>query len=221
MENSLKEESPDSKKDSKFKFQLNINRESVYAFLLLAIVNWISHFLYFMRFGLYEDDFANVGIYLGVKFPHLIDVITNRLSGWIQGHPFAFLPVLFTYIGELFGGLHFLYVIAFLIVTLNAFLLYKILKKVFPVSYILAITGALAFSLYPPDTTKLYLLHAFVLQMAITFFLTAALLYLNNKKTLAYITIMFAIFTYESPFMLFFGVPFLKVSGTRNSEKST
>lgn len=209
MENLAKEEFSDSKNKNKFKFQLNVKKESVYVLLLLALVNWVSHFLYFKRFGLYEDDFGNIGINLGINFQNLLNLISYYLEHWHQGHPLAFLPAMFTYIGGLTGSFYFLYVIAFLIVTVNSFMMYKILNKVFPESSILAITGALAFCLFPPDTTKLYLLHVFVLQMAIAFFLTATLLYLNNKKVLAYLTIILAIFSYESPFMLFFGVPFL------------
>lgn len=196
-----------SKHNSGFDKKLKFN--NFHVFLLLALVNWVSHFLYFMRFGLYEDDYANIGIYLGVNLEQLVKVISNRLTDWIQGHPFAFLPVLFLYIGDLIGGFQFLYVIAFLIVTLNSYLVYKVLKKIIPESSLLAIAGALVFSLSPSDTTKLFLQHVFVLQISITFFLSATLLYLNNKKILAYIIIMFAILTYESPFMLFFGVPFL------------
>ena len=183
--------------------------ENVKVFILLASINWLSHFLYFKGFGLYEDDYANVGIFFGIDLPHLLKVISNRLTIWTEGHPLAFLPVLFLYISELTGGFHFLYVIAFLIVTINSFLVYKVLKKIIPESYVLAIAGALAFCLSPSDTTKLYLQHAFILQMSIMFFLSATLLYLNNKKVLAYLTIILSIFTYESPFMLFFGVPFL------------
>ena len=211
MVNSGKEIVHESEKGKSFKFNLNTEKKSIYVFFLLAVINWISHFLYFMRFGLYEDDFANIGIYFGINFSQLVNIILDRLSGWIQGHPFAFLPVLFTYIAELLGGFHFLYVIAFIIVTINSFLIYKILKKVFPESSILAISGAIAFSLFPPDTTKLYLLHAFVLQVSMTFFLTATIFYLNNKKVWAYLIIIFSLFTYESPFMLFFGIPFLNL----------
>lgn len=182
---------------------------NIYVFLFLALINWVSHFLYFKRFGLYEDDYANVGIFLGIDLPHLLKVITNRLTVWTEGHPLAFLPVLFLYIGELLGGFQFLYVIALIIVTLNSFLVYKILKKIIPESFVLAIAGALLFSISPSDTTKLYLQHVFILQISLTFFLSATLLYLNNRKALAYLTIILSMFTYESPFMLFFGVPFL------------
>lgn len=208
MENLEIGKSVDPKNKSNFKFQ--IKKETVYVLLLLALVNWVSHFLYFMRFGLYEDDFFNIGMNLGISYQQLLNIISSRLTHWLQGHPLSFLPVLFTYIGEMLGSFHFLYILAFLIVTLNSFLMYKLLKKVFPESLILAVTGAIAFCLFPPDTTKLYLLHAYISQISITFFFIATLFYLNNKKILAYLTVILVIFTYEAPFMVFFGVPFLK-----------
>lgn len=212
MENLGEQKFSDSKKKNNIEFFFNFNskRKSVYVLLLLAIVNWVSHFLYFMRFGLYEDDFYNIGRNLGNNFQQLTIVISNHLTNWEQGRPFLFLFPLFTYISDMLGGLYFMYVIAFLIVTINSFMMYKLLVKIFPQSSILTITGALAFCLFPPDTTKLYLLHALFLQVSITFFLAASLLYLNNKKILSYLTITLAILTYESPFMVFFGVPFLK-----------
>jgi len=211
MENLVKEDISDSKNKDVFKFQLKIKKESVYVLILLALVNWVSHFLYFRRFGLYEDDYSNIPLHFDQNFTELMQFIIFRLTHWLQGHPLSFMPGLFTFVGkEISEGLSILYVIVFIIITINSFLVYNILKKIFPSSKLFAISGALIFCLFPPDTTKLYLLHGFVAQMAVAYLFISTLLYLNNKKILAYLTIILAIFTYEAPFMVFFGVPFLK-----------
>lgn len=198
-----------------------MKKNSFKVFLLLFITNWISHFLYFKRFGLYEDDYGSLIPKSIPETNRILDLVIFRMTNWIQGHPLAFIPNLFSYISDCFGGnIYFLYLIAFIIVLINSFLMYKVLKKVFPDSELFAISGALIFTLFPPDTTKLYLLHAYVLQFSLMFFLIATILYLSNHKKLCYLVLLGSLFSYESAFVIFLGVPFLKGSWDKKFRKN-
>jgi len=211
MENLAKEEFSDSKSKNNSKFQTGNKKRSAYVLLLLALVNWVSHFLYFKRMGFYEDDYVNFPSHFGQNLSDILMHIEFHATHWWQGHPLAFVPGVFTFVGqEISEGISILYVIAFIIVTVNSFLMYKILKKVFPASEIFAVTGALMFCLFPSDTIKGYLLGAYVLQTSLMYLLIATLLYLKGWKKLSYLAILMTLFSYESTFMVFFAVPLLK-----------
>lgn len=195
--------------------QLKIKKNklnSLKVLTILVLTNLISHFLYFKRFGLYEDDYYNIEVHNSLSYKQLAELILYRLKNFqlFDGHPLSFVPNVYTFFADKLGGqIYFLYIFAFIVVTINAILIFKILKKVFPESELFAIAGALMYILYPPDTAKIFLLTAFVLQGSIMYFLIATLLYLNNWKKISYFVIFICLLSYESPFMLFFGVPLL------------
>ena len=191
------------------------NSLKVLAFLALTI--WVAHFFYFRYFGLYEDDYAYISEPLGW---HLSDLLayTRVFVDWPQGRPIGFfLPHFLAFIGAQLGGLHVIYIIGFVVVILNAFLFYSLLKMLS--SEALAVIGALAFGLFPADTTHTFLMHALGLQTSLTFLLLASLCYLAGKRVLPYLIILGSLLTYESPFMVFLGVPLLKSRWDRSLVK--
>ena len=174
----------------------------------LAFTVWIAHSFYFRHFGLYEDDYAHVAPAMGWDLPALLRHARVFVT-WPLGLPIHFfLPALFSFIGTRLGGLHIVYIIGFIIVTLNAFLFYTILEHTG--SEALALTGALAFCLFPADTTQTFLVHALALQTSLTCLLIASLCYLSGKGKISYLVISVALLLYESPFMVFLGIPLLK-----------
>jgi len=187
-------------------------KKPILVLLLLAFTNWVAHYFYFRRFGLYEDDYFNTVFHLTQNLDQLLYFIEYRLTHWIQGHAFTFIQPLFSFIIARVGDLHSLYIFAFIIVTANSFLFYKILKVLFKESEIFAVVGALAYVLFPPDTTKTLLICAFQLQVSFMFFLISTLLYLKGWKKLSYFIIPLCLLTYESPFMLFFAVPLFQAA---------
>jgi hypothetical protein len=184
------------------------DKNSLKTLAFLALTIWVAHFFYFRYFGLYEDDYAYISEPLGWHLSDLLDY-AKVFVDWPQGRPIGFfLPHLLSFIGAQLGGLHAIYIIGFVIVTLNAFLFYSLLKRVS--SEAMAVIGALAFCLFPADTTHTFLMHALGLQTSLTFLLIASLCYLSGKRVLPYLVILGSLLTYESPFMVFWGVPLLK-----------
>jgi hypothetical protein len=123
-----------------------------------------------------------------------------------QGRPLGFfLPDLLSFVGDKLGGLDGIYLLGFLIVTLNTFLCYRLLRTRVPLAP--AVVGAAVFCLFPADTTKILLTHDFQLQPALTFALLCALAYVANRRPLAYVMSAGALLAYESGFLALFALP--------------
>ncbi len=176
-------------------------------FVLLALTNWISHFFYFRDFGLYEDDYAFIADAMARDASYLLEKLQYFVL-FPQGRPVGFYcAAVLPFIGDKLGGLGVDYLLAFAITTLNSYLFYRLLK--FTELEVIAVTGGLIFCLFPADTTKIFLTHAFILQISLTFLLLASLCYLENRKALSYVVILGSLLSYESAFMVFFGLPLL------------
>jgi len=170
----------------------------------------MSHFSLARNLGLYEDDYSFISPAFSWGIDQLWRHILDNFRFWPQGRPIGFsLPPLLSFIGYRLGELYGIYIIGFLILSINAFLVYALLKKInSPES--LALLAGLAFSIFPADTTRSFLMHATGLEPSLTFLLIASLCYFSGRKTLSYIVIIGSLLTYESPFMIFFGIPLLQ-----------
>jgi hypothetical protein len=188
-------------------------RESVQVLGLLALVTWVAYFLHFRQFGLYEDDYFFVGEVFGSD-PSVLSQRLGYYASWPQGRPIGFLlPNVLALVGSKLGGMHALYLLGFAIVLLNSFLFYLLLSRRF--SRTIAVLGALSFCLFPADTTKILLTHAFQLQPSLTFLLLASICYLDGRRLLAYLLIIGSLLSYESTFVVFFEIPLLGARWTR------
>jgi len=182
--------------------------KSIRIYVLLSLIIWLAHFLFAHEFGLYEDDYYFISPPFGWDLNKLSIEILNNFETWPQGRPIGFsLPILFSFIGYNLGGLYGIYLIAFLILSLNACLVYTLVKMI--ASDSVGLMAGLAFSLFPPDTTRSFLMHATGLQPSLTFLLLASLCYLSGRTKLSYLIIIGSLLTYESPFMVFWGIPLL------------
>ncbi|ACB51644.1 hypothetical protein cce_2294 [Crocosphaera subtropica ATCC 51142] len=184
-------------------------------FLLLAIVIGITDFLYFTRFGLYEDDYSRIPFameagWIGSGSGLGRFILNNILIEQGQGRPFHdILIVLFSWIGNKLGGFHSIYLIGYFIITINAFLFYTLLKRL-TLPNIFIFTSVLAFALFPADTTQPFLTHSLGIQPSITFLLIALNCYVSGKKKLSYLVILGSLLSYEPMFPVFLAAPLLK-----------
>ena len=195
------------------------NSESVKVLISLAVITFISQYYFFRQFGLYEDDYYHISLNLKITLSELLSFTGIRLTNWFQGHPLAFIPAMMTYMGMKSGDYRILYLIGFMILTLNSFLMYKLLRRVYPASQLFAIAGSLFFCLYPANTVKIFLTYSFTIQISISFLLLASLLYSSDKKLLSYLMIILSLFSYEPSFMVFAGIPLLFTNISRKSLK--
>jgi len=160
--------------------------------LLLFLVIWVSNFLLSNSFGLYEDDYSHISPRMASDPSTLMPILVSNFAVWPQGRPLHFsFPKIFGYIGFSLSGLRGIYVIGALILTLNAFLFYLLLRRLGSESF--ALLGSFAFCLFPADTTRPFLTHAIGYQPSLTFLLIATHLYLSGLKTASYSVILGAL----------------------------
>ena len=104
------------------------------------------------------------------------------------------------------GGLQYAYAIGFAIATINAYLFYTLLDRIYG-NRVFAFTGALTFCLFPADTTRDYLTHSLGIQPSLTFLLTAFHCYVAGQKKLSYSIVFLCLIAYEPFFTVFFVAP--------------
>jgi hypothetical protein len=192
--------------------------ETLAAIGLLGLVAAVTEFLHFRQFGLYEDDYFFIAQAMGQGPGYLAQrlIVFER---WTQGRPIGFfLPDLLSWVGDRVGGLTAIYLLGYAIVVLNAVLCYLLLRR--RQSQTVALLGGLGFLLFPADTTKILLTHDFQLQPSLTFLLLASIAYLDGRRILPYALIVGSLISYESPFVVFFGIPLLDQPWSRQTGRA-
>jgi hypothetical protein len=174
-------------------------------FFMFAAIIWVANFWYSASFGLYEDDWVRIPTVVGLDWNQIFTKVIFDTSG--QGRPFHDgLIFLFSFLGIKLGGLQYAYVIGFAIVTINAYLFYTLLDRIYG-NRVFAFTGALTFCLFPADTTRDYLTHSLGIQPSLTFLLTAFHCYVAGRKKLSYLLVFLCLIAYEPFFTVFFVAP--------------
>jgi len=170
-------------------------------------VIWVSHFVLFRSLGLYEDDYAIVSEGLGWTLGDLRGYM-RVIATWPEGRPLHYLlPHVLAFLAGQAGGLSTAYILAYVVQAANAFLFYWLLRRLGLTKG--ALPGALAFGLFPADTTHTLLVHAFGQHTSLTFLLVAVHLFLSDKRSLAYLSSVGSLLTFESAYMVFLAVPLL------------
>ena len=187
------------------------NLGEIKVLIFLGITTWIAHFWYYASFGLYEDDHVRVSSAMNWAGRQVLNSVLNQLlMRYGQGRPLHdSLIWLFSYLGNKLGGLHVIYWFGYFILIINVFLFYFLLKRLWH-QPVFTVTGALAFSLFPADTTRVFLTHALGIQPSITFLLVAFHCYLSGRRKLSYFVILGSLLCYETIFPVFLVAPLLK-----------
>ena len=196
----------------------SLRNRGIYPYLFFVFFIWISRFLFVNSFGFYEDDWHFIGTAITNDFEQNWSRLYNAYTTFFQGRPlYITFVTVFPMLAAKLGGIRTLYIIGFLILSVNACLLYKTLKKVINQPYI-PFFATLFFCLYPSDTTFIFLLHLFELQIAFLFILVAFYFYFDSKKIICYVFAICSLLTYETPFLTFLVAPFFL---KENNKKKT
>lgn len=176
------------------------------AILAIGLFGFVVHYLNFRNFGLYEDDFIFTASFLDNEFQSVGQVLRYSFSSFFHGRPIGYSvqPVL----SMLFAthGLWLIYLLAFSILWLNASIVYILFRSY--VSPFLALLAVMVYWLYPADTTKIYLTHAFQIQLSISFALLAILIYKKYPWPAFFIAAL-CMMTYETAYLTFILAPLL------------
>ena len=178
--------------------------------ILIAVLIWVTRFWHSSQFGLYEDDYTRIPQALAMTGSELWQIIIQAFRHFVDhGKPLH--PTLIyslALIGGRIKGLFGIYIIGYLIVTINAFLFYWLVKRISNQTF--ALISALAYCLYSADTTQSFITHSLGLQPSLTFLLLAMHGYLSDKKILSYLLLSGILLNYETPFLIFLSAPLLK-----------
>jgi hypothetical protein len=182
------------------------------ALLLLALVSFTGIFLYCSFFGIYEDDYVEAFNIFSKSWGQFNDYVyywcvlsapQGRPLGWV-------LNALVSYALGHKGSLEYSYLAGWLILTLNAYLLFLLLKKT--LNRDAAIIGALFLLLLPFDLAKAILMHRVFVYGSITFLLLGLNLSNSNSRWLqwlSYPVTYLCLVTWEGPYLTFLFAPIL------------
>ena len=183
-------------------------------FLTIAAVVFISHFLLCPKFGMYEDDYIYVLPTFHWTAADWIHQIMYDLINPSQGRPLYYvvqntLSFLTTRGGNLVEG----YLLSFVIVTINGFLMFRLLRRVF--SPMAGFIGAMTLVLFPIDTSRQILMHQAALLLPMTVLLLALNCYVGGRKVSAFVLAGTLLLTYESFYLPFLIAPLLSWDSSR------
>jgi drug/metabolite transporter superfamily protein YnfA len=209
--------------------QKKLKRANFYAvgvFVLLTLVTWMARFSSSKHFGLYYEDWGRIPIAMSWTWSDWLEYIAE-VPDWIinfeyEGRPLHVAGIhTFAFIGQQLGGLPAIYLIGYGIAALNTLLYYFLLKRISE-RPLFALLGALAFALFPADTSQALLTITLGILPALTLVLVAFHLYLNGNRlpVLASYALSFISVLYYEKFLLLFCVaPLLKKEWNRESWK--
>lgn len=185
--------------------QVGLVVPNIAVFLLLSAIVWVANFWHSASFGLYEDDWVRIPTIIGLSWEQIFHKVVFDTG--FQGRPFHDgLIFLFSFVGIKLGGLPYAYAIGFAIVTINAYLFYLLLQKLYS-DPVFTWTGTLTFCLFPADTTRDYLTHSLGIQPSLAFLLIAFHCYLSRFRNLSYLIVFLCLVSYEPLVTVFFVAP--------------
>lgn len=181
------------------------------ALLLLALVSFTGIFLYSTFFGAYEDDYTEtLSLFPGSTTDLLQSIIWYFKTG-LQGRPLSW--AMNATLDHLLGrslNLEYSYLAGWAIFTLNAYLIFNLLKKI--LNQNAAIIGALFLLLLPFDLSKPILMHRAFVYLSMTFLLAGLNLSKSGSKWLqwfAYPVAYLSLVTWEGFYLPFLFAPLL------------
>jgi len=176
---------------------------------LLTAVIWLARYWHSASMGFYEDDYTLVTRAMASTWPEVREFVSQiLLSFGGQGRPLQHsLVYLLSWVAGRLGGLPQAYWLGWGILTLNASLAYRLLRRLFEPAPALA--GALAFALFGADTTQAWITGSFGLQQSLTYLLIALHLYLSDRQVLSYVFVLGSLLSYETAFPVFLAAPLL------------
>ncbi len=195
-----------------------VRRAPLGAVFLVSAAALLTHFARLPQLGLYEDDYWAIAPNLGAPLGRLAPTLAFHFTTWPQGRPLNhFLPVLLSTVGSSLGGLEGVYVLAAAWLAVNGLLVLAIVRRV--ASDEAAVVAALAYLLFPADSTKVLLVHAAHVQGAMTFLLGGVWLWLGGgrSRALSYPVAALSLLAYETAFLPFLAVPLLRRQDRRSA----
>ena len=180
--------------------------KTIAAALVISCIVLISLYIRVPDYGFYEDDYWAIVPYFKAPVSELWNNTYRQFLTWTQGRPLNHcVPPWFSRVGYGLGGLQGIYFLGFLVQSLNAFLVYLLLRKW--LDHWSAILGGCLFVLLPVDTTHIFLEHSAQLHMSLTYILVGLLINRTRFWLLSYPIAALSLLSYETAFLPFIAFP--------------
>ncbi len=176
--------------------------------LVLLAVNLVANYWRAQEFGLYDDDYLFTLPPMSWGWVELWDMWVYAVTTLPQGRPIWWVvnPTFAWLLGFL-PTLTWSYVFGLLLSTTAAVALYRFFLRF--VSPLGAVSGALFYLLFPPDTSKVIIMHQVAFQFTTLMLLGALGLYLSRWKWWSYGVLTAVLLTFEPYFLPFVLAPML------------
>jgi hypothetical protein len=183
-----------------------LTRRSGIAALILACVVLFSLYVRVADYGFYEDDYWGIVPWFKTSAAELWKTTISHLETWPTGRPLNhILPKWFSWLGYHLAGVEGIYFLGFLVHSLNAFLIYLLLRKW--LGHWAAILAGCLLVLIPADTTRIFLLHSAHVHTSLTFLLIALLINRTRFWPASYPIAGLCLLSYETAFLPFIVFP--------------
>src|SRR5258708_28569266 len=181
-------------------------RRSAVGALILACVVLFSLYVRVADYGFYEDDYWGIVPWFKTPVAELWGKTISHLETWPTGRPLNYiLPKWFSWLGYHLAGVEGIYFLGFLVHSLNAFLIYLLLRKW--LGHWAAILAGCLLVLIPSDTTRIFLLHSAHVHSSLTFLLIALLINRTRFWAASYPIAGLSLLSYETAFLPFIVFP--------------
>ena len=202
-----------------FKSMPNDQKKIWLCIIVICLVNWIANFWQISRFGLYLDDYSRIPQAMEATLKSFSDQLTFVFNADLHVRPLHnYLIQGLALVGNTFGGLRGIYIIGYIISTVNTLLLFSLFRRICS-QWLFSLIGAMVYCLYPIATIKIWLTSLLGIQPALTFLLVAMHFYFSGFKFISYILMTVSLFCYESIYPVFIAAPFLKQNNNRDSSR--
>jgi hypothetical protein len=184
-------------------------------FGVLLAIEWLANFSLASDFGLYEDDYLLTASLFNMSWRGLCHYyLPWCFTAAPQARPigYALNGLLAYFTGK--QGLEFGYMLGWIILSINGFLSFCILRK--RLGMTAGIVGACTYILFPADLAKQILMHRGFVHLSVASTLSGIILYQRETpitKVASYLVAAVSLLIWEGPFLAFSSLLFSSLRG--------
>lgn len=181
-------------------------QKTILAALVLSCVVLFSLYSRVSDYGFYEDDYWGIVPWFKTPPTQLWALTISHFETWPTGRPLNhILPKWFSWLGFHLAGIQGIYFLGFLVHSLNAFLIYLLLRRW--LGHWSAVLAGFLLVLLPADTARIIPLFTAHVYTSLTFLLIALLVNRTRCWVASYPIAALSLVSYETAFLPFIVFP--------------
>jgi hypothetical protein len=181
-------------------------QRTILAALVLSCVVLFSLYSRVSDYGFYEDDYWGIVPWFKTPPSQLWALTISHFETWPTGRPLNhILPKWFSWLGYHLAGIQGIYFLGFFVHSLNAFLIYLLLRRW--LEHWSAVLAGFLLVLYPADTARIIPLFTAHVYTSLTFLLIALLVNRTRYWVASYPIAALSLLSYETAFLPFIVFP--------------